>query len=288
MSFKVLDQLSLPGGAGANEDALAHDGRAAVVMDGATMLGPGLMPGDSDAAWIARFGARRILAHLQDGAGPRAALRRALGDTKKSFEALRRAPPEDMWQTPCASMMLVVETDDGAELLWFGDCAALMEGADGQVTVAGKVFASRAAEARRATALAPDMAEEKDWRVALRGHRNRINSGGNWLFTPDPGAAAHAGRRLVTLQPGALVLLASDGFLALASDYGAYDAGSLLAAARGKGLAALGAQLRAIENADSARTRFARFKTSDDATALLLRRDDSVRVDVRQDIAAIT
>ena len=63
---------------------------AAVVIDGATPLGDGLMPGPSDAAWIAQFGARRLMAHLKDGDGARKALRAALADTQKSFEALRR------------------------------------------------------------------------------------------------------------------------------------------------------------------------------------------------------
>ena len=45
-----------------------------------------------------------------------------------------------------------------------------------------------------------------------------------------------------------------------------------MAAARDKGLAALGEELRAIEDGDAAAAKnFARFKKSDDATALLLR-----------------
>ena len=110
MSLVLLDSLSLPGDpAKANEDAFGHDASAALVIDGATPLGEGLMPGPSDAAWIAQFGARRLLAHLKDGHGARKALRAALADTQKSFEALRRHPPQEMWQTPCASMMLAVE-----------------------------------------------------------------------------------------------------------------------------------------------------------------------------------
>ena len=189
MTFVLVDQLSLPGDAAKpNEDALGHDGRAALVMDGATMLGDGLMPGPSDAAWIAQFGTRRVLAHLRDGAGARKALRAALEDAKKSFAALRRAPPEDMWQTPAASMMLVTQVQvrlplmrDSAsegevavagraggavrpsprpasegrrglelEFLWFGDCAALVRQDGKPVTVVGTTFENRAAEARHA------------------------------------------------------------------------------------------------------------------------------------------
>ena len=74
MKLEVLDTLSLPGEPGkANEDAFGHDGVAAVVIDGATPLGDSLMPGPSDAAWIAQFGARRLMAHLKDGDGARKA-----------------------------------------------------------------------------------------------------------------------------------------------------------------------------------------------------------------------
>jgi hypothetical protein len=112
MTFELLDSLSLPGDAAKpNEDAFGHGAAAAVVLDGATPLGDGLMPGPSDAAWIAQFGARRLLAHLRDGEGARKAVRGALADAQKSFEALRRHAPEEMWQTPCASMMLAVLVD---------------------------------------------------------------------------------------------------------------------------------------------------------------------------------
>ncbi len=279
MTFELLDQLSLPGDvAKANEDALAHDATAAVVMDGATPLGDGLMPGPSDAAWIAQFGARRILAHLRDGAGARKALRGALADAQKSFAALRRQPPEEMWQTPCASMMLAVAGEEGVEFLSFGDCAALVRPEGGAVTVVGETFDKRAAEAQRARTLAKEKnlspasgLSRPEFIDTLRAARNRINAGNSWLFSPDAKAAPHAARRLVKVAPGTLLLLASDGFLALASDYGAYGADTLMQAATQKGLKALGEELRAIEAGDAGGDKFPRFKKSDDATALLLR-----------------
>jgi hypothetical protein len=281
MTFKLLDQLCLPGDpAKPNEDFLAHGPDAALVMDGATPLGEGLMPGTSDAAWIAQFGARRLMAHLQQGSGARKALRGALADAQKSFEALRRHPLEAMWQTPCASMMLAVQGAGGVELLWYGDCAALVEQGDGSVIVVGETFDKRAAEAARARSVA----QEKNLSPAsglnrpefignLRAVRNRVNSGNYWLFSPDVRAAAHVSRKVVKTATGALLLLASDGFLALASDYGIYGAESLMDAALSKGLAALGEELRAVEAADAGGDKFPRFKKSDDATALLLRLD---------------
>lgn len=279
MSLELAAALSLPGDtAKANEDALGHDAGAAVVIDGATPLGDSLMPGPSDAAWIAQFGARRLMAHLKDGDGARKALRATLADTQKSFEALRRHAPEEMWQTPCASMMLAVSGESGIEFLWYGDCAALVKQGDAPVTVIGETFDKRAAEARRAQALAKEKKlspasglSRPEFITDLRASRNRINSGHDWLFSPDVKAAAHVSRRVVKVKSGSEILLLTDGFLALASDYGAYSVDSLLDGARSKGLAALGEELRAIETDDSGGDKFPRFKKSDDATALLLR-----------------
>ncbi|MBA2588742.1 MAG: protein phosphatase 2C domain-containing protein [Alphaproteobacteria bacterium] len=279
MRLELLDSLSLPGDpAKANEDAFGHDAIAAVVIDGATPLGDSLMPGPSDAAWIAQFGARRLMAHLKDGDGGRKALRAALADTQKSFEALRRHEPEEMWQTPCGSMMLAVPDEGSVEFLWFGDCAALVKQGDAAVTVVGETFDKRAEEAGRAR----DVGKEKklspasginrpEFLVPLRAARNRINSGTTWLFSPDVKAASHVSRRIVKTAPGSVILLASDGLLALASDYGAYNADSLMGAAMDKGLVALGEELRAIEAGDAGGDKFPRFKKSDDATGLLLR-----------------
>ena len=59
--------------------------------------------------------------------------------------------------------------------------------------------------------------------------------------------------------------------VALVDSYQRHDADSLFDAVRTEGLAALGADLRAIEQDDAACLRFPRFKVSDDATALWLR-----------------
>jgi serine/threonine protein phosphatase PrpC len=277
MTLILLDSLSLPGDpAKANEDAFANSGSAALVLDGATPLGDPLMPGPSDAAWLAQFGARRLMAHLNDGDAPKDALVHTLADAAKSFEALRRHPVREKWQTPCASLILAVENPAGLECLWFGDCSALVQH-KGACEIIGDAFDRRDQEAGSARR----MAKEKNLKPApdlnravlldvMRASRGRINSGKNWLFSPEPRAAAHVSRQLVKCAPGTLLLLASDGFLALATDYGAYDSMSLVTAAKAKGLAALGEQLRAIENADTMGEKFARFKKSDDATALLL------------------
>jgi len=279
MNLELLDSLSLPGdGAKPNEDAFAHLETAALVLDGATPLGPSLLPGPSDAAWIAQFGARRLAAHLEDGDAPDKALKHALEDASRSFIGLSRQPIREKWQTPCASMMLVgLGEQKKLELLWFGDCAAIVA-RGGEVSVIGETLQKRREEAARAKMVAKTMnlssaagVNRPEIEPLLRAARNRINSGRNWLFSPDPRAAAHVARQELAVTQGDLILLVSDGFLALVSDYALYDPKALFAAVRRDGLAALGKILRAAEDADPEGEKYPRFKKSDDATALLLR-----------------
>jgi protein phosphatase 2C-like protein len=278
MPFEILDTLSLPGDPlKPNDDAFAHLDKAAVVLDGATSLGDPLMPGESDAAWLAHFGARRLMAHVGDGETPLTALRYALADAKKSFEALRRRAPEEVWEMPFASMALAVESASGFDFLWFGDCAGLLRHADGRLDVLGHSFVSKAREAKGAATAASALKRApvsegslSPYLPLLRRERNRMNSGKRWAFSPDPKAAEHVNAAHVQAEKGAHLMLASDGFLALVSDYGAYRPEALFAAALKKGLAPLGEELRLIEDNDPEGREFPRFKKSDDATAVLL------------------
>jgi len=277
--LEVLDSISIPGNPEKpNDDAFAHIERAAVVMDGATGLGDQLMPGKSDAAWLSAFGARRLMAYMRDGATPNEAVTAALFDAQTSYEALRKRPPADTWETPFSSMMFVAEDAQGMEALWFGDCAALVKRLGASVEIVGDALDKRRAEARRVAklsekhGLSPASASNRpEYLDALRKARNVVNSGEHWAFGPDVRAADHVASKKVGAPKGSVLLLCSDGFLALASDYNAYDADALVMAAQSKGLKALCDELRAIERDDAEGRKFPRFKTSDDATALLLR-----------------
>ena len=277
--LEVLDSISIPGNPEKpNDDAFGHIEKAAVVMDGATGLGDQLMPGKSDAAWLAAFGARRLMAYMRDGALPQEAVSAALFDAQTSFEALRKRPPADTWETPFSSMMFVAEDAQGLEALWFGDCAALVKRADAPVEIVGDALEKRQNEARRVAKLAEKHGlspaagvNRPEYLEALRKARNFVNTNGHWAFGPDVRAADHVSSKRIEAPNGTILLLCSDGFLALASDYNAYDGDALVAAAQAKGLKALCEELRAIEKNDLEGKKFPRFKTSDDATALLLR-----------------
>ncbi|MGD0190511.1 MAG: hypothetical protein ABSD74_07205 [Rhizomicrobium sp.] len=280
MRFRIIDSLSLPGDpAKANDDAVAHETASAVVMDGATGLGEPLLDGESDAAWVAHFGAERLMAQMRAGASARDALATALHETEAAFVELRRRVPAETYEIPFASMMFVSLERDVMRALWFGDCAALVLRPGESVQIVGEAIARRARERDRVAALAASLGTppagkgvRETFLPALRQARNFVNADvGGWLFGPDARAADHAAQADVSAPAGTVILLVTDGFLALGSDYDRYSPEGLLDAAVRQGLKPLGYELRGMEDSDPEGARFPRFKKSDDATALLLK-----------------
>jgi len=278
MTLELVDSLTLPGNAAKpNDDAFGHMASAAVVLDGATGLGALLMPGDSDAAWLAHFGAERLMFYARMGRNARMTLNIVLNEAEHAFVTGRVRAPAETWEIPFASMMFVTANANGLEALWYGDCAALVKRPGEALEIVGEAFDKRANESARVATLAANKGlapaagiNLPEFLASLRRARNFVNTDEHWLFGPDARAADHVAAKQIAAPAGTLILLCTDGFLALASDYGAYDAQGLLEASQSKGLKALGDELRAIEAADPDGRRFPRFKTSDDATAVLL------------------
>jgi len=279
MRLELIDSFTLPGDpAKPNEDSFAASAVAACVFDGATGLGDRLMPGRSDAQWIAQFGARRFKAHAETGEGAiRDWLRGAAADAEKSYKALRLRPPVENYEIAYASAIMAAPDGDNLSFLWFGDCAALLRDSDGAFRLFGDTLNRKESERARVERLVrpgkPGPAAagvRQEYLPVLRASRNYVNTAEEWLFAPDAACADHAKEGRVSAALDSRLLLASDGFLALASDYERYTPEALFAAANREGLAVLGEELRAIEAADPDGTRFPRFKRSDDATALLL------------------
>jgi serine/threonine protein phosphatase PrpC len=280
MRLELVESLSLPSAPDRpNEDSFAVSERVAAVFDGATGLGETLMPGRSDAQWIAQFGARRLRAHAEGGEGGlRDWLRAAAADAEKSFAALRKRPPVENYEIAYASAVMASASENELRVLWFGDCAALLHTTAGAFAMLGDTLDKRESERARVNRLTrlggkgPAAAGVRDeFLPALRAARNAVNRDGDWLFGPDANCADHAKEARAAITPGSQLLLASDGFLALASDYGRYSPEALFDAARARGLATLGEDLRAIEASDPDGVTYPRFKRSDDATALLLK-----------------
>ncbi len=279
MIFTLIDAVTVPGNpAKANDDAWMAGMTLAAVIDGATSLNDPIMPGTSDAAWLAHLAASRLAEHEGAG-GADAALMATVADLEDMFVAQRSRAPVAMHEMPCASLMLIAPAGEGMiDARWFGDCSAIVRAPDGVIAVVGDALGKRVAEAAEVKTLAAQAgidpastANRAEFLPSLRASRNRYNHGdGAWVLAPDRRCAAHAKKAQFGAEAGMIVLLASDGFTALISDYGLYDAAGLVDAAMTRGLAALMAELRATEANDPTGKIFARYKKSDDATAILL------------------
>ena len=279
LRFEKLDSLSLPGNPDKpNEDSFGYTPNAACVFDGATGLGAQLMPGPSDAQWLANFAARRFCGHARSAQGGiRDWLRGTASEAEKSFRALRYRPPSENYETPYASGVMAELEGEQLRVLWFGDCALLLRDAAGKFSLLGDTLSKRQSERARVenisklkTGSPAGVMVRDEFLPALRASRNLVNTGDEWLLAPDVHCADHAKSAEAIIAPGSVVLLASDGFLALTSDYGRYNPEELFSAVGSEGLQKLGEELREIERADPAGATYPRFKVSDDATALLL------------------
>jgi hypothetical protein len=277
MKLEYIASLSQPGNpAKANDDALCHADNLAAVFDGATSIGEPILPADSDAAWIARKGAQGLLAHADKGA--REALRLAVADAERDFLKDRLRAPVHAYEIPISSMMLIAPADGVLDCFWFGDCTALIARPSQAVEVVGTAFDNRMREAKGVVALAKSKGltpaaetNRPEFLETLRQERNRAHSGVPRLFSPDIRCVERVKSASFPIVPDTVVLLCSDGFLALASDYDAYEADSLVAAAVSRGLKPLYEEVRRVENSDPEGLKFPRFKKSDDATALLVK-----------------
>jgi Protein phosphatase 2C len=279
MTFTLIDAVTHPGNpAKANDDAWMAGAQLAAVIDGATSLNDPILPGTSDAAWLAHLAASRFIAH-RDIRGADAALAATVADLEDAFVTQRVRAPVAMHETPCASMMLIAAAGERIiEARWFGDCSAIVRAPGGSVFVIGDALDKRVAEAAEVKTLAEQAgvdpastANRAEFLPSLRASRSRYNQGdGAWVLAPDRRCADHAQRGQFASEAGTTILLASDGFTALISDYGLYDAAGLIDAATTRSLMALMSELRAVEANDPTGTRYARYKTSDDATAVLI------------------
>jgi hypothetical protein len=93
---------------------------------------------------------------------------------------------------------------------------------------------------------------------------------GYWVFGVQPEAAAKIVYQDALAPEGTKVLVMTDGFYRLVSPYGRYTDEGLIDAVIARGLGPLMRELRDMEASPEDDAKIGRFKTSDDATALLL------------------
>jgi hypothetical protein len=273
-----VEAISLAGDRSKQNDDLlgVRDGRAWVI-DGASDLHAAPVTGwASDASWIAQAAGEFFLRPSESGDEQqlRDIIRAASAAARAQFEAIARGPLE-RWKSPIASLLVVNESDAGVIAIELGDCRLFALGGDGAATALGgredAAEQESAAAASQTDSHLPLMQRSATLERLRRARANLNQDGAEWTFCLDPACADHARTWALALERPAHLLLMTDGFAALTDRYRIYDAGGLVRAALERGLQELGRELRAIETADAATTRHPRFKTSDDATALLLR-----------------
>jgi len=253
-----------------NDDRAGTSRQLAWVIDGATDLGPpGLLGAEGGAAWIAATAHDAFAtAEAQD---MRATCQTAFHAIAARFERDRTRAVEAAWELPKAAFAAARLSGETLEVARAADCAILQATSDrvwwcteapetaGETAAAAALGAGRSAQEPRDAELLADR----------RAHRGEADHA---AISPDAAASARATTYGASrVMSGDEILLMSDGFLRLVTDFHLYTAETLIEAVRVRGLAALAVELRDIEREDAACLRYPRFKVSDDATALWLR-----------------
>lgn len=266
MQFELLQSISLNGGMSrANDDRAGSATTLAWIIDGATDLAePGLLGAQGGAAWIASA-ASAAFGRLEQ-AGLRETCAAVFDELATAYANARRRPPVAPWEAPKAAFAAAQLVGAKLQVAWAADCPILL--ARGQKVRWCTPPPDTADEAAAALAVGPNLKTP----AALadrRAHRGQPDHG---ALGVEPAASSAATQfACFDVATGDRLLMMSDGFSCLFSDYAAYDAPGLMAAVEQRGLAALAQEIREIEAGDAACTRYPRFKQSDDATALLMR-----------------
>lgn len=280
--MNVIDAIAAPGSAleggiksGAGDDRYGFDQSVGVAwaIDGATDVGPiRLFPdAESDAAWFAEATSRAFAATPPgDAEAPADYMRRIVEQLAATSdrEALVRLAQAPRASYPTAALVWLRARAGRLEGFAMGDALAIVRQPGGEISLIGDAGkqADESARARRVMAMTKD--DRKKWLQDLRAIHNTLQ--GYWVFGVQPEAVEHALFGSAPCPPGTRALLVTDGFYRLVSPYGRMTDAELIARAGSDGLGVLMTELRALEASPGDDAAIGRFKTSDDATALLV------------------
>jgi len=280
--MKLLDSISFPGSklgggmkTGTGDDRYGFDEAAgwACVVDGATDVGPVRIfaAAESDAARYAEIFAETIVRHPADPREiPQAWFARLLPRLRAAIEREVKIPLKDapLASYPTAAATWVRHRKGRLEGATLGDSIAIVKSPDGAVTVFGEAGKAADEQGRAKTVMAMTPEDQLKWLQDVRAIHN--TRGGYWVFGVQPEAADHIVHQSCDAPAGTKAVVMSDGFYRLVSPYGRYTDEGLIDAVLDRGLGALMRELREMEASPEDDARIGRFKTSDDATALLV------------------
>jgi len=226
---------------------------------------------ESDAARFAElFAAELLVAPVEAAEAPQAYFERMLPKLRTAVEKELRVPLKDapLSSYPTAAATWVRVKGGRIEGATLGDAVAIVRTPDGRVTAFGETGKPAEEQVRAKRVMAMTIEDRRKWLQGVRAIHNTEK--GYWVFGVQPEAAAHIVYQTSDAPAGTRVLAMTDGFYRLVSPYGRYSDAQLIEAASAKGLGALMAELRGMEASPEDDARIGRFKTSDDATALLI------------------
>ena len=280
MQVRIIAATTIKGDGRVNEDVHRVGGAAAWVIDGATGVTPAVLGGMSDAAWYAQTLDQALAAAIDEHADaetPRIAAE-AIRSIRRRYAAAIGAGASETYP-PSAAFAMVRAIAGGIEASALGDCAVVYRHASGDV----RRFTSRSiAHIEAATLDILKAAQEAHPAAAsdeilemmkphIRRNRKLMNTpDGYWILSIHEAAAAHIAIETLAAAPNSPLLLMSDGFSRLIDIFGVVDETGLYEAVLKEGPDVLAGRLRSLEAADADCRRFARMKTSDDATCIVV------------------
>ncbi|MXQ10187.1 hypothetical protein [Microvirga makkahensis] len=282
--LRSLYRQSVPGSR-INEDGLGLLGHCAWIVDGATGLSTEqLTGGGSDAAWLAGAIDEALGKLTSEGYGGTDLLQRLETEISRAFEdATAHRPGLHVHHAPSACLGLVraLRAGEGrlrVEGLLLGDVVALVPSEQGIVRWTderAKPFERRTLAALEGGGHEPGRMPDAV-RRQIMDNRTKLNQqGGYWVVNPCLPFAGHELRFEAEVQAGALIVLATDGFMRLVDVFGTYTNSSLHAAlAAGRGDDLIG-ELRALERSDRLSEEYPRVKAHDDASVLVIAAETS-------------
>lgn len=243
-----------------NEDWAAISSTTAIVLDGVTVfqeVSTGCIHGTS--WYVKQLGMQFLAAALDHDISPSYALKTAI----KSV-ASAHADTCDLSQigAPSAAVGAIRTTGQSIEYLVLADVTILLQSIQGLAVVSDERVSSKVDDlAGKDNAAAEVMRRRERYRNKERGY---------WVAAADPNVAEHAKVGQISLDGFQCAAMMSDGISRLVVPFQQTDWPGLLRLVQEIGPVALIRQIRTLESDDAERTRWPRFKGSDDATIVLM------------------
>lgn len=271
MHFEVLQAISLNGDVRKpNDDRSGCTAERAWIVDGATDLGaPGLLGPQGGASWLASTASAAFTRVI--GSDIRQVCRSVFSEIEETFERDRTRDVTAAWEVPKAAFCAAQLSGQALSVAWAADSPILRISESDVTWCTGTPDTTAEAQDARALGSGTGAATALSGAALADRRARRAQAGHAALSTDAEASMAITQFADVPIASGDALLLMSDGFASLVTDYSAYSAKALADALPRKGLAALAQEIRTIETEDAACLRYPRFKVSDDATALWLR-----------------